>query len=561
MYLFFDTETTGLSKGADRIIQIAWIVTDSVFNVKDEISEIIKPDGFSIPLSATAIHGITTAEAIRRGEHIRDVLLRLSNVAPKVTLLVAHNMSFDLAFLRAEFKRAGLAFPFEKTKLYCTMVNTTNLVRLPKFNGNKGHKWPKLQELHWYLFNKYFDNDHDAQADAKACMKCFIELKRKGEIVPDITNITRPDVSVIRSEPPPSTGCQKTKSGAPYVWPKTHESPIYSAPTIHRSENSSTPPPRCLDQAATSPIHKIESAPTQPEKQRDIADTRSDYVIGSATDDFVRTGGTVAKDPSLIDLDAIVKQLSGFDVSTENDGYKWTLTRGPEKWIVYTRQELKARADMFLNATIERDRQKELRREFFRTTLSKLLGLVRNPKTNSKLILESLDNPVWEEEQEDTALIEFRNSCYTQILASAASHPKVSPQIIERCLNYESLSTDAREFIQLAAARNPIASESVLGNLVGSEFVSVRLELTNRGDCPKSILRKLERDASEHIRRGAAKRLAPERDLLVQLAASEKMEDRIDAALDPECPEILLKKLKEDSEIRVRIAAKHRKRC
>lgn len=59
MYIFFDTETTGLPKNWSapvtdvnnwpRVIQLAYVVTDTNFNVIETFCELVKPDGWVIP--------------------------------------------------------------------------------------------------------------------------------------------------------------------------------------------------------------------------------------------------------------------------------------------------------------------------------------------------------------------------------------------------------------------------------------------------------------------------------------------------------------------------------
>ena len=49
------------------------------------------------------------------------------------------------------------------------------------FPGPRGFKWPSLGELHHALFNKGFDDAHDAAADVEATARCFLELVLLGE--------------------------------------------------------------------------------------------------------------------------------------------------------------------------------------------------------------------------------------------------------------------------------------------------------------------------------------------------------------------------------------------
>ena len=82
MYLFFDTETTGLPKNWKapvtdlnnwpRMVQIGWILCDSEGNRMATSDFIIKPENFTIPYDASKIHGISTEKAIREGENLEN---------------------------------------------------------------------------------------------------------------------------------------------------------------------------------------------------------------------------------------------------------------------------------------------------------------------------------------------------------------------------------------------------------------------------------------------------------------------------------------------------------
>lgn len=191
MYLFFDTETTGIPRNHDapasnvenwpRLVQIAWALTDE--NGKELRSQtfIIRPDGFEIPLGAARVHGITTEMASRLGIEIETVLTAFAEDLSAAKILVAHNIQFDERVVGAEFFRAGRKkSPLAGVSLCCTMRSSTNFCRIP--GGPRGYKWPTLGQLHRTLFGASFDSAHNAVADVRACAKCFFELKRKGVI-------------------------------------------------------------------------------------------------------------------------------------------------------------------------------------------------------------------------------------------------------------------------------------------------------------------------------------------------------------------------------------------
>jgi len=188
MILFLDTETTGINKAIDRIVQVAWVIADYDGLVSAKKSFIIRPDGFYIPRSSTAIHGITNDIAEKNGSSLVDVLNELARDAEDAEMLVAHNASFDTGFLKGEFANLDLEYPFDALKTICTMMVSTNYCRLEKTNGMSGYKRPKLEELHFFLFKEYFDNAHDALADTEACMRCFYELVERGVVGLNIEN-------------------------------------------------------------------------------------------------------------------------------------------------------------------------------------------------------------------------------------------------------------------------------------------------------------------------------------------------------------------------------------
>jgi len=189
MYLFFDTETTGLPKNwkapiSDldnwpRMIQLAYLLYDSEGNKMAGGDFIIKPVGFTIPDEAARIHGISTDRAEREGKDLMTVLSEFQAAVDQATYLVAHNMSFDEKIVGAEFLRNKLQNRLQAKRRICTMQSSTNYCALP---GPYGYKWPKLEELHHKLFQKGFDEAHNAAADVSAMTKCFWELKRLGVV-------------------------------------------------------------------------------------------------------------------------------------------------------------------------------------------------------------------------------------------------------------------------------------------------------------------------------------------------------------------------------------------
>ncbi len=184
MYLFFDTETTGLPRNYNapasdlenwsRLVQLAFVVADENGNIFQKENFIIKPSGFEIPREASNIHGITTEIANEKGLILKDVMSSFYKIIKKCDCVVAHNISFDEKIVDAELIRCKFGEIVCTKERVCTMRSSTEFCQLPNM------KWPKLQELHEKLFGCKFEEAHNALADVEATVKCFFELKKKG---------------------------------------------------------------------------------------------------------------------------------------------------------------------------------------------------------------------------------------------------------------------------------------------------------------------------------------------------------------------------------------------
>ncbi|MBV5303558.1 MAG: 3'-5' exonuclease [Chlorobium sp.] len=187
MYLFFDTETTGLPRNWrapvtdvdnwPRLVQLAFLYYDEDGHQLSAGDDIIKPDGFLIPSNATRIHGISTERATAEGKPLKEVLHSFQERIAQAQVLVAHNISFDEKIVGSELIRAGMNNLLESKREICTMRSSTDFCAL---SGTYGNKWPKLSELHYKLFGTGFEEMHNAAHDIQATARCFWELKRRG---------------------------------------------------------------------------------------------------------------------------------------------------------------------------------------------------------------------------------------------------------------------------------------------------------------------------------------------------------------------------------------------
>jgi DNA polymerase III subunit epsilon len=118
--IVMDTETTGFSANADRLIEFGAAEFNPETGELGETLHFLVNPGIEVPPQITALTGITTAQLLDKPP--------FSAVAPQIAdflrgnIVIAHSASFDTSFLAAEFKRAKIKEAFEKVakKIICT---------------------------------------------------------------------------------------------------------------------------------------------------------------------------------------------------------------------------------------------------------------------------------------------------------------------------------------------------------------------------------------------------------------------------------------------------------
>ena len=159
--VLFDTETTGLPKTKDpatrgsnnwpHIVSLAWIVMENDVIVKEEY-RLIAPSGWTIPADSTAIHGITHEHAEQRGVALGGALYEF--LSEPADCWIAHNFNFDMNVI-ANAALWDVGLPFKGfSKWFCTMEASAPICKLPKPNGWKGYKLPKLSELYKFILRR-----------------------------------------------------------------------------------------------------------------------------------------------------------------------------------------------------------------------------------------------------------------------------------------------------------------------------------------------------------------------------------------------------------------------
>ena len=192
-FLFFDTETSGFPKKLSHndpnqswCCQIGAISTSYEGEVLAELDVLIKANGRDIPPFIQQLTGITPEMTMEKGVEELEAIEQFVNLMSGVSKYVCHNYDFDSQFINHLFLRnmddlSDLARYkyFIPLPYFCTMKDR-DIVKYVGLKNKIGKpKWPKLEELYFHLFEKNFDNAHNAMADVRATKDCFFELIKR----------------------------------------------------------------------------------------------------------------------------------------------------------------------------------------------------------------------------------------------------------------------------------------------------------------------------------------------------------------------------------------------
>lgn len=181
--IILDTETTGLPpRGANpedfaswdvcRIVQIAWELYSENGALLNSYCATVRPVGFKIPASSTAIHGISQRNALATGKELSEVLEDLNSALTNAEVAVAHNMRFDSDVLLAELHRAkrhDIIDKWNALRKDCTMLMTKP----------PGQRWMKLKDAYTKHLQKEPNVElHRADNDVSLCAKLYWRIKR-----------------------------------------------------------------------------------------------------------------------------------------------------------------------------------------------------------------------------------------------------------------------------------------------------------------------------------------------------------------------------------------------
>ena len=170
--MIFDTETTGLIsnhliplKRQPELIEFyGALVNLESGDVLKELHAFVKP-AERIPDEVIKITHITN-EMVADKPPFKDYADSIKSFIEESPQIIAHNASYDKEIMDFEFERMSQKLKWPR--LICSVEQTIFM---------KGYRL-NLQSLHMLLFKENFVEAHRAINDAKALIKCCVELYR-----------------------------------------------------------------------------------------------------------------------------------------------------------------------------------------------------------------------------------------------------------------------------------------------------------------------------------------------------------------------------------------------
>lgn len=174
--LFYDTETTGIpptrGRRSENLENYPWLLQISAILYTEDGTELRDIDYYvkrpGLEINNSNIHGITPETLEREGRDIGFVLQKFKDICSEADLIVCHNYAFDSTIVLTELKRNRIPDFLSKIPSFCTMTECSWLSR-----------GISLQNLHFELFGKRFDNHHDSLFDTRATANCFFKMIEK----------------------------------------------------------------------------------------------------------------------------------------------------------------------------------------------------------------------------------------------------------------------------------------------------------------------------------------------------------------------------------------------
>lgn len=163
-----DIETTGVNVQKDRIVELS--VCKILNFMQPEEKRTVKTKRYNptipIPLGASAIHGIYTADVLDSPTFAQEAKGLLEFIEG-CDLLTFNGNAFDLPMLFKEFYRAGITWDY------------TNVKRYDAGNIYKIEEPRTLAAAHIFYTGEKLEDAHSAEADILGTVKVFEEQLKK----------------------------------------------------------------------------------------------------------------------------------------------------------------------------------------------------------------------------------------------------------------------------------------------------------------------------------------------------------------------------------------------
>lgn len=174
--VIFDLETTGLSIGEEKIIEIAY---EKILPSGEVIARVerINP-GKPIPKEATQIHGIVDAD-VRDAPSFAKLSYDLFSVFEGADVGGFNVIGFDLPFLRGEFSSVGKTFDFSGKKILDAKVLYHKMVQKDAFSPRN------LSAAYKLYCGKAHETAHTGAGDVRVTIEI---LEKILEQYPDLRN-------------------------------------------------------------------------------------------------------------------------------------------------------------------------------------------------------------------------------------------------------------------------------------------------------------------------------------------------------------------------------------
>ena len=169
---FIDLETTGVSVGSDRIVEISILklLPDHTTGIH---TQKINPT-IPIPAEASAIHGIFDKD-VKDRPTFKESAPAIAKILEQCDLAGYNSNKFDIPLLVEEFLRAEIDFNIEDRKL----VDVQNIF----------HKMEQrtLAAAYKFYCNRTLENAHSAEADVKATFEVLqAQLEKYENLLNDV---------------------------------------------------------------------------------------------------------------------------------------------------------------------------------------------------------------------------------------------------------------------------------------------------------------------------------------------------------------------------------------